>query len=176
MTQLWPQFVSWWLLKHTGGSSDVLHLIKYSSQVFGSPFKANTRCPQKKGNFLLNTLWSSFLSPQWSKLKNFSAYQDENFLRYQKLNLISFLKPFLRELWPFQTLTWFFLGHPVNKIVYHDTNVSLASMSVLTLINHFELWGEYFTKWSTSGEPPVCLKSHQDTSLGHSGVMHYFTN
>ena len=45
----------------------------------------------------------------------------------------------LRELWPFQTLTRFFLGHPVHKIVYHDTNVSLASMSVLTLINHFEL-------------------------------------
>ena len=38
----------------------------------------------------------------------------------------------------------FFLGHPVHNIVYHDTNVSLASMSVLT--------------------------------LGHSGVMHYFTN
>ena len=39
-----------------------------------------------------------FLRPLRSKLKNFSAHQKENFLRFLKLILLLFLVPFLREL------------------------------------------------------------------------------
>ena len=31
----------------------------------------------------------------------------------------------------------------------------------------------YFIKWTTSGEPLVGLKTHQDSKLGHSAVILY---
>ena len=49
-----------------------------------------------------------FLSPQKLKLKNFSAHQQEDFLRISKLTLLLFLVPILKELWPFQTWGHFF--------------------------------------------------------------------
>ena len=49
-----------------------------------------------------------FLGPQRSELKNFSAYQQENFLSYLKLTLSLFLEQLLRELWLFQTWETFF--------------------------------------------------------------------
>ena len=49
-----------------------------------------------------------FLSPLRSKLKNFSAHQKENFLRFLKLILLLFLVSFLRELWAFKTWGRFF--------------------------------------------------------------------
>ena len=41
-----------------------------------------------------------FLSSTWSKLKNVSAHQKEDFLRFSKLTLLLFLVSFLVELWP----------------------------------------------------------------------------
>ena len=52
-----------------------------------------------------------FLSPQKSKFKNFSAHQQEDFLRISKLTLLLFLLPFLKELWQFETSQHFF-WHP----------------------------------------------------------------
>ena len=37
-------------------------------------------------------------------------------------------------------------------------------------------WEAYFIKWTTSGEPPVGSKSHQDSKWGHSKAIHYYTN
>ena len=51
------------------------------------------------------------LSPQKSKLKNFSAHQQEDFLRISKLTLLLFLVPILKELWQFWT-SWLFFGTP----------------------------------------------------------------
>ena len=48
------------------------------------------------------------LSPQKSKLKNFSAHQQEDFLRISKLTLLLFLVPILKELWQFETSGHFF--------------------------------------------------------------------
>ena len=50
-----------------------------------------------------------FLSPQKLKLKNFSAHQQEDFLRISKLTLLLFLVPILKELWHFETWGHFFL-------------------------------------------------------------------
>ena len=37
-------------------------------------------------------------------------------------------------------------------------------------------WEAYFIKGTTSGEPPVGSKSHQDSKWGHSKAIHYYTN
>ena len=55
-----------------------------------------------------------FLSPQWSEMKNLSAYHQEDFLRNLKLILILILAPLLRELWLFKHRL-IFLGHPVQS-------------------------------------------------------------
>ena len=120
MTQLWPRFVSWWLFKHTRGSPDVLHLTKYSSQV-GSHFKVTTRCPQKKGNFLLDTLWSSFLSLQWSRLKKIQCLSGRKLPEVFKTQL---------------------------KFLFRAIFEGVVAMSVLSLKNHLEPWGAYFVKWT----------------------------
>ena len=49
-----------------------------------------------------------FLSPQKSKLKNFSAHKQEEFLRISKLTLLLFIVPILKELWQFETSRHFF--------------------------------------------------------------------
>ena len=49
-----------------------------------------------------------FLSPQKSKLKNFSAHKQEEFLRISKLTLLLFIVPILKELWQFETSGHFF--------------------------------------------------------------------
>ena len=56
---------------------------------------------------------SNFLSPPWSKIKNFSAHQKAEDLRISKLTPLLFLVPFLGELWPLKTWGTFFLRHPV---------------------------------------------------------------
>ena len=44
---------------HMDGTPDVVHLIKYASQVFRSLFKASEMCPPKKSDFQFFALWSS---------------------------------------------------------------------------------------------------------------------
>ena len=50
----------------------------------------------------------NFLSPPWSKMKNFSAHQKVEDLRISKLTLLLFLVPFLGEFWPLKTWETFF--------------------------------------------------------------------
>ena len=57
----------------------------------------------------------NFLSPPWSKMKNFSSNQKEDELRISKIPLLLFLVPFLGELWPLKHGDNFY-GHPV---LYH---------------------------------------------------------
>ena len=44
------------------------------------------------------------------------------------------------------------------KLVHVHTNVSYASRTVVTFKSHPKAC---LIKWTTSGEPPVCLKTHQ---------------
>ena len=50
----------------------------------------------------------NFISPPWSKMRNFSAHQKAEELTISKLTLLLFLVPFLGELWPLKTWGHFF--------------------------------------------------------------------
>ena len=60
----------------------------------------------------------NFLSPPWSKMKNFSVHQKEEDLRISKITLLLFLVPFLGKLWPLRHGK-LFLGHPVEDTETH---------------------------------------------------------
>jgi len=62
------------------------------------------------------------------------------------------------------------------KYLYFDKNVSFASKTLLTSRIHHKTVEAYIIKWTTSSEPPVGLKSQQDSKWGHSWTIHYFTN
>ena len=48
-----------------------------------------------------------------------------------------------------------------------------APRKVLTFKSHPKRSLAYLIKWTTSGEPPVGLKTHQGSKLGHSAVILY---
>ena len=47
------------------------------------------------------------------------------------------------------------------KLVHVHTNVSYASRTVVTFKSHPKCLKACLIKWTTSGEPPVGLKTHQ---------------
>ena len=59
----------------------------------------------------------------------------------------------------------------LQKYVPHYTNVSLSPRSFFTLISQSESCDTYFVKWSTSGEPLVGFKSHQDSRTLFRSVL-----
>ena len=59
------------------------------------------------------------------------------------------------------------------KLVHVHTNVSYASRTVVTFKSHPKCLKACLIKWTTSGEPPVGLKTHQGSKLGHSAVILY---
>ena len=63
---------------------------------------------KENGDCRVTNFKPHFLSPQKLKLKNFSAHQQEDFLRISKLTLLLFLVPILKELWQFETWGHFF--------------------------------------------------------------------
>ena len=59
------------------------------------------------------------------------------------------------------------------KLVHVHKNVNFASRTVLTFKSHPICFKACFIELTTSGEPPVGLKTHQDSKLGHSAVILY---
>ena len=60
------------------------------------------------------------------------------------------------------------------KLVHVYTNVSFASRTVVTFISHPKCSQACLIKWTTSGEPPVGLKTQQGSKWSHSAVILYF--
>ena len=58
------------------------------------------------------------------------------------------------------------------KYLYFDKNVSFASKTLLTSRIHPKTWEAQIIKWTTSGVPPVHLKSQQVSKWGHSWAIH----
>ena len=56
------------------------------------------------------------------------------------------------------------------------TNYSFAFRTLLILKSHLKTSQAYFIKWTTSGEPPVGLKSLQDSKWSHSEVILYIAH
>ena len=97
-----------WLLKSTGGSPDVVHLIIYASQVFGWLLKITT-APEAKnmliwectklGSFFLFLMGVGIFKPSYlshflTKQRCFCACWKANFLNFLKLTLF-FISPHL---------------------------------------------------------------------------------
>ena len=59
------------------------------------------------------------------------------------------------------------------KLVHVHTNVSYTSRTLVTLESPPKCLKVCLIKWTTSGEPPVGLKTHQGSKLGHSAVILY---
>ena len=124
-----PRFIlRWWELKHPCLPCEYFVFLKFILSAMILLWKRD-RYSSGKGVSLLNMpkktvpekVWfghafryrvtnfkPNFLSPQKSKLKNFSAHQQEDFLRISKLTLLLFLVPILKELWQFETWGHFF--------------------------------------------------------------------
>ena len=56
------------------------------------------------------------------------------------------------------------------------TNYSFAFRTAWILKSHLKNSQAYFIKWTTSGEPPVGLKSLQDSKWSHSEVILYIAH
>ena len=92
MTLLWLYFESWRLFKATGGSPDVVHLIKYDWKVFSQLLKFKTvlkaneqflwNCPTFRVFFLFKGgryLWTHVSQPFLDKQKTFLGSLDRKF-------------------------------------------------------------------------------------------------
>ena len=56
------------------------------------------------------------------------------------------------------------------------TNYSFAFRTVLNLKSNLKTSQAYFIKWTTPGEPPIGLKSLQDSKWSHSKVILYIAH
>ena len=101
MTLLWLYFESWRLFKATGGSPDVVHLIKYAWKVFRWLFKFNTvlkaneqflwNCRNFRVFFLFEGgryVWPHVSKPFLDKPKTFLASFDRKFPELFKIHPI----------------------------------------------------------------------------------------
>ena len=101
------------------------------------------------------------LSPQKSKLKNFSAHQQEDFLRISKLTLLLFLVPILKELWQFETSGHFFW----DTLYMYTTAINTSSLVILLRVSFVGVPQilRTFVIWSISKH--VRGKSQQQISI-----------
>ena len=87
MTSLWIHFEVWGLLKPAGGLAGVVHLIKCTSQVIGSPIKATTKCHLKRWEFsvlgYLELLWEH----KWKIFREFGKVKGISYPMNSKLSL-----------------------------------------------------------------------------------------
>ena len=79
------------------------------------------------------------LSPQKSKLKNFSAHQQEEFLRISKLTLLLFLVPILKELWQFETSGHFFWDTLYIRAVHLNKILSDGALLLVWSSRHIAM-------------------------------------
>ena len=98
---------------------------------------------------------SHFLTKQWC----FWAHLKGNYLQSWKNTLLLTLFHFFK---PQRALKW--------KSYFLRRNFAEAWKGLL------DSWQAYFTKWTTSGSPPVGLQGHQDSKSSHSWVILYVTN
>ena len=111
MTLLWLYFESWRLFKATGGSPDVVHLIKYAWKVFRQLFKFNTvlkaneqflwNCRNFRVFFLFEGgryVWPHVSKPFLDKPKTFLASFDRKFPELFKIHPIFIHFALLRAL------------------------------------------------------------------------------
>ena len=98
---------------------------------------------------------SHFLTKQWC----FWAHLKGNYLQSWKNTLLLTLFHFFK---PQRALKW--------KSYFFRRNFAEAWKGLL------DSWQAYFTKWTTSGSPPVGLQGHQDSKSSHSWVILYVTN
>ena len=91
----------------------------FSPKIQGFHFKLWLRRPDPEESLIWSCFWHGvpnfkpqFLSPTWSKPKNFSAHLKEDYLRFSKITILLFLVSFCGELWPLKhgNILW---GHPV---------------------------------------------------------------
>ena len=61
----------------------------------------------------------------------------------------------------------------ITKIDACSQKCFLASRTVVTFKSHSTCLKAWIIKWITYGEPPVGLKTHQGSKLGHSAVILY---
>ncbi len=73
MTALWPNFEPWWVFKPTGGSPDVVHLIRYASERLGWLMKVTTVLEVKETIVWTCTNFSDFW-PFWGGLKSVNLF------------------------------------------------------------------------------------------------------
>ena len=172
MTSLWLHFESWGLLKPTGWSPGVVHLIKYTSQAFWSPIIAPTKCHLKLEDFQFYALQSSC---EWKSEKvwvNFGNFREFPFQWTQ--NCLYLVQKMLRNLnSKIPTLSE---KKKMIKFEQLHTNYSFAFRAAWILKSHLKTSQAYFIKWTTSGEPPVGLKSLQDSKWSHSEVILYIAH
>ena len=63
---------------------------------------------------------------------------------------------------------WFSKVAKITEISASSENCFFGNKTQVILKGYLKTWEAYFIKWTTSGEPPVCLKSHQGSKWSHS--------
>ena len=66
---------------------------------------------------------------------------------------------------------WFPKVAKITEISASSENCFFGNKTQVILKGYLKTSEAYFIKWTTSGEPPVCLKSHQGSKWSHSKAI-----
>ena len=73
--------------------------------------------------------------------------------------------------WGFITRNCFSNVAKITEISASSENCFFGNKTQVILKGYLKTSEAYFIKWTTSGEPPVCLKSHQGSKWSHSKAV-----